>query len=589
MMLPIKRSATDGGDERLGVMVPDPKRRATLKSSWSGARNIAGLGGLSLKRIVLNLEPMLRSWVREEVERGILSSFHPSSRSLLNQIEASKGRSLQLRFVDKLPPTIFTGGKVEAEEGNPVRIVLFDTSSNKIATSGPLSSLKVEIVVLNGDFGADEREDWTENEFNASVLREREGKRPLLTGDLNVTMADGVGTVDNVIFTDNSSWIRSRKFRLGARIVQRISGEVTIREAISEAFVVKDHRGELYKKHHPPSQRDEVWRLERIAKDGAFHRRLASNNISTVKDFLRLHVTDPSALRDMLGGGISNRVWDTIIEHALTCVLDDDEWYTYTYYGAQQRVGLLLNSIFKVVAATFGGQNYQPLEKLTFSQKLLVEDAKRQAYRNVGDLVLTNRQAIFGPSMTLTNLLPEPDTIPNLLLQQPDFSVANQDQPDIALGFNQSSTSYAYEVEKNNQPQVSLAQDGHGIQAFNPMLRNSCRMEGIFPYHGDNSLSLLPDFHFATEDNPQAQIQSWASVTPAWGQASGFILTPDCESSVGILPSSPDFNVHSQSMGKGRDVCPKAGWLKLRAVIQWKSITRGAKALAARRRMYINY
>lgn len=163
------------------------------------------------------------------------------------------------------------------------------------------------------------------------------------------------------------------------------------------------------------------------------------------------------------------------------------------------------------------------------------------------------------------------------------------DQPDIALGFNQSSTSYAYEVEKNNQPQVSLAQDGHGIQAFNPMLRNSFRMEGIFPYHGDNSLSLLPDFHFATEDNPQAQMQSWASVTPAWGQTSGFILTPDCESSVGILPSSPDFNVHSQSMGKGRDVCPKAGWLKLRAVIQWKSITRGAKALAARRRMYINY
>ncbi|XP_021283452.1 protein SAR DEFICIENT 1 [Herrania umbratica] len=581
MMLPIKRSATDGGDERLGVMVPDPKRRATLKSSWSGARNLIGLGGLSLKRIVLNLEPMLRSWVREEVERGILSSSHPSSRPSLNHIEASRGRSLQLRFVDKLPPTIFTGAKVEAEEGNPVRIVLVDATSNTIVTSGPLSSLKVEIVVLNGDFGADEREDWTETEFNASILREREGKRPLLTGDLNVTMADGVGTVENVIFTDNSSWIRSRKFRLGARIVQRISGEVTIREARSEAFVVKDHRGELYKKHHPPSQRDEVWRLERIAKDGAFQTRLASNNIRTVKDFLRLHVTDPSALRDILGGGISNRVWDTIIEHALTCVLDDNEWYTHTYYGAQQRVGLLLNSIFKVVAATFGGQNYQPVEKLTFSQKLLVEDAKRQAYKNVGDLVLTDRQAIFGPSMTLTNLLPEPVSIPNLLLQQPDFSVANQDQPDIALGFNQSTTSYAYGVEENNQSQVSLAQDGHGIQAFNPMLRNSFRMEGIFPYHGDNSLSLLPDFHFATEDNPQAQMQSWASVTPAWGQGSGFILTPDCESSFGILTSSPNFDAHSRRMGKGRDVCPKAGWLKLRAVIQWKLITRGAKALAA--------
>ncbi|XVF41795.1 hypothetical protein PTKIN_Ptkin01aG0309300 [Pterospermum kingtungense] len=424
MTLPSKRPVPDhgGDDESFEVMVPDPKRRATLKNT---ARNIMGLGGLSINRIVLNLEPMLRSWVREEVETVILSSFQPSSRSSLNQIEASRERSLQLRFVGKLPSTIFTGSKVEAEDGNIIRIILVDPTSQIIVSSGPLSSIKVEIVVLNGEFGADEREDWTENEFNASVLREREGKRPLVTGDLSVTLVDGVGTVDNVTFTDNSSWIRSRKFRLGARVVQRVSGEVTIREAMSEAFVVKDHRGELYKKHYPPSLLDEVWRLERIAKDGAFHKRLAANQIFNVKQFLRLHVTDPSALRNMLGGGISNRVWDTIIEHALSCVIDDDEWYTY--YGAAQRVGLLLNSIYKVVAATFDGQSYQPVEKLTFSQKLLVEDGKRQAYRNVQDLVLADRQAILSLSMPLTDLLqPEPLSTPNLLLQQPDFSVANQ-------------------------------------------------------------------------------------------------------------------------------------------------------------------
>ncbi|XVF05979.1 hypothetical protein REPUB_Repub06bG0008300 [Reevesia pubescens] len=570
-----KRPVPDGGDdadERLEVMVPEPKRRATSKNSFG---NIMGLGGISLNRIVLNLEPMLRSWVREAVENAILSSSQPSLRSSLNQIEASRGRSLQLRFFNKLPSTIFTGSKVEAEDGNPIRLILVDATSQTRVSSGSLSSIKVEIVVLNGDFGANEREDWTENEFNASVLREREGKRPLVTGDLNVTLVDGVGTVDNVIFTDNSSWIRSRKFRLGARIVQRISGEVTIREAISEAFVVKDHRGELYKKHYPPSLRDEVWRLERIAKDGAFNKRLTTHNILCVKDFLRFHVTNPIALRNILGVGISNRVWDAIVEHASSCVLDDDEWFTY--YGVDQRVGLLLNSIYNVVAATFDGQNYTPVEKLTFSQKLLVEDAKRQAYKNVHDLVLTDRRAIIGPSMPLTNLLPEPLTIPNLLPQQPDFSVANQDQLDTPLGFNQSSTSYAYEVDDTNQFQVSLPlpQDGHAIQALNPMLRNSFRMRGIFTCNGDqNSFSLFPDGHFATEDNSQAQMTSWTSATPAWG--SEFILTPDWESSVGILSSSPNFNVHSRSMGEARDVWPKAGWLKLRAIIQWRLIGRGA-------------
>ena len=157
------------------------------------------------------------------------------------------------------------------------------------------------------------------------------------------------------------------------------------------------------------------------------------------------------------------------------------------------------------------------------------------------------------------------------------------DQPDTPLSFNQSSTSYAYEVEDTNKLQVSLPQDEHAIQAFNPMLRNSFRMGGIFPYNGENSLSLFPDCHFAIEDNSQAQMPSWTSATPEWGQGSGFSLTPDYESSVGILSSSPNFDVNSRSMEEGRDVWPKAGWLKLRAVIQWMLISRGA----ARRRLWV--
>ncbi|KAG4189111.1 hypothetical protein ERO13_A08G207000v2 [Gossypium hirsutum] len=561
MMLPTKRPAPDhGDDESYELMVPEPKRRTSLKN----IRNIMGVGGLSFNKIVLNLEPMLRIWVHEAVEAAIRSSIHPSSRPSLNRIEASRGRRLQLLFVDKPPSTIFTGSKVGTENGYPIRIILVDATSQAIISSGYLSSIKVEIVALNGEFGTDERQDWTENEFNASVLREREGRRPLVTGDLNITLVDGVGTVDNVIFTDNSSWIRCRKFRLGARIVQRSAGEVTIREATSDAFKVMDHRGELYKKHYPPLLHDEVWRLERIAKDGAFHKRLANKNIHTVKDFLRLHVTDPIALRNILGGGISNRVWDTIIEHALSCVPDDDEWYTY--HGTAQRVGLLLNSIYKVVEVTFDGQNYLPVENLTFSQKLLVEDAKRQAYKNVRNLIPVDRRAITDPSMPLTNLLPEPVGTSNLLLHQPDFSGT---RPDMPLGFNQSLTSFSNEVENPNPLQ--------GIEPLNPMLRNSSfRMEGIFPYNADNSFSLFAD-DGTNQDNTQAQMLSLTSATPAWAQGSGFIFTPDYEtSSISFLSSCPSFNVHNRSIGETRDVCSKTRWLKVRAVIQWKSISRGA-------------
>ena len=55
----------------------------------------------------------------------------------------------------------------------------------------------------------------------------------------------------------------------------------------------------MYKKHHPPSLADEVWRLEKIGKDGAFHRRLSKERIKTVKDFLTLYFVDPARLRNV--------------------------------------------------------------------------------------------------------------------------------------------------------------------------------------------------------------------------------------------------------------------------------------------------
>lgn len=55
----------------------------------------------------------------------------------------------------------------------------------------------------------------------------------------------------------------------------------------------------VYKKHHPPSLSDEVWRLEKIGKDGAFHKRLTRENILTVKDFLTSLILDPARLRQV--------------------------------------------------------------------------------------------------------------------------------------------------------------------------------------------------------------------------------------------------------------------------------------------------
>lgn len=165
-------------------------------------------------------------------------------RSSPKRLEGPDGRSLQLQFRSRLSLPIFTGGKIEGEQGAAIHVVLIDVNTNLVVTSGPESSTKLDILVLEGGFNNEDDDDWTEEEFESHVVKEREGKRPLLTGDLQVSLKEGVGTLGELTFTDNSSWIRSRKFRLGLKIASGFCDGIRIREGKTESFTVKDHRGE---------------------------------------------------------------------------------------------------------------------------------------------------------------------------------------------------------------------------------------------------------------------------------------------------------------------------------------------------------
>ncbi|XP_019255481.1 PREDICTED: protein SAR DEFICIENT 1-like [Nicotiana attenuata] len=58
---------------------------------------------------------------------------------------------------------------------------------------------------------------------------------------------------------------------------------------------------------------NEVWRLEKIGKEGAFHRRLSKERVNTVKDFLTLLYLDPTMLRNVLGTGMSTKMWEVTV------------------------------------------------------------------------------------------------------------------------------------------------------------------------------------------------------------------------------------------------------------------------------------
>ncbi|KAJ7955603.1 Calmodulin-binding protein [Quillaja saponaria] len=340
----------------------------------------------SLQRLSSSLEPLLRKIVSEEVERALTRLDHGklAGRSPPPRIQGPGEKNLQLHFRTRMPPHLFTGGKVEGEQGAAIHVVLIDLSTGSVVQTGPESAAKLNVVVLEGDFNEEADEIWTKDHFESHEVKEREGKRPLVTGDLQVTLKEGVGTLGDLTFTDNSSWIRSRKFRLGIKVAPGYCEGIRVCEGKTEAFAVKDHRGELYKKHYPPTLHDEVWRLDRIAKDGALHKKLIHAKVVTVEDFLRVLVRDPQKLRSILGSGMSNRMWENTVEHAKTCVLGGKlfVYYTRDTYGT----GIVFNHIYELRGLIADGQ-FLSLESLTNNQKISVDSLAKKAYENWNQVV----------------------------------------------------------------------------------------------------------------------------------------------------------------------------------------------------------
>lgn len=556
-------------------------------------RRILGdiIGRFSENDIPHAIEPFVRRVVREEVERVFSRLQDPLQRPSFDPARSSVGEGgLQLRFVSQLKAEVFTSCKIQGEDGSPIKIELFDTRTNSIVRNGPLSSARVEVLVLDGDFGSDDREDWSETEFRAKIVREREGRRPLVVGERSITLQGGVGYLTNITFTDNSSWIKSRNFRLGAQIEQKFLAGVRIREGRSGKFVVKDHRGELYKKHYPPNLKDKVWRLEKISKDGTFQSRLASVGILTVKDFLRKLEMDSDSLRKTLGNP-SNKIWEAIYRHAMTCIIDDNE--AYIYFDASQSAGLLFNATYKVISATFDGQNYHPLENLTFHQKHLVRNLKQQAYLNLNGWARINLSSIAAPPRPLSSL-PTSDSIIGSssiepLIDFPSLYQGIEDFKDPAgqlSGFNLSSasTSYNSDASQSQQFEVSISQDYYPGQAFNPIPASSFTTGTAWTglYSGENNSqynsqrTLEFNSNLANDMNVSQVESSYcfpSSSSSVWTPGNGLFINSLGEAEVGIFSSFPDIGGHIR-----KSVKPKAGWCKIRAAVKWGSVRRDVAA-----------
>lgn len=559
----------------------------------------------SLQKLCSSLEPILRRVVSEEVERALakLGPAKLNGRVSPKRLEGPDGRDLQLQFRSKLSLPLFTGGKVEGERGTAIHVVLIDANTGHVVTSGPESLVKLDIVVLEGDFNNEDEEGWTQEEFETHMVKEREGKRPLLSGELQVVLKEGVGTLGELTFTDNSSWIRSRKFRLGLKVASGYSEGLRVREAKTDAFTVKDHRGELYKKHYPPALTDEVWRLEKIGKDGSFHKKLNKAGIFSVEDFLRLVVRDPKKLRNVLGSGMSNKMWDLLVEHAKTCILSHK---LYVYYSDDVRnVGVVFNHIYELSGLVADG-HYYATDALSDNQKVFVDTLMKKAYDNWMHVVEYDGKSFLGAhqekapvaqidmgmgpqnysnsfdhQLTLPPPAPQqqPASNPGVIVGGYDASVMNLNAPThfdttsftlhnplingsqqpprndnniLALGLTQPSTPNFLSGNTNT---LNLSSSFRGLDDYFP--EEEIRMRSHEMLENEDMQHLLRLFNMGNGGTH--------------GQTSG---TPVNENyypySSGYMPNTPS------SFGYGFDVdktrpSGKAvvGWLKLKAALRW--------------------
>ncbi|PKI78054.1 calmodulin-binding protein 60 A-like isoform X2 [Punica granatum] len=552
-----KRQQEDGRTRSDGSGVDDKRRRMpTFESVVVDMMKMRSVQHL-LEPV---LEPLIRKVVKEEVEIALRKHMNSMKRSCGKEVHASELRSLQLQFLNSLSLPVFTGARIEGEDCSALKVALIDMLTGQIVNSGPESLAKFEIVVLEGDFDGDEGENWTSEEFKNNIVREREGKKPLLTGEAVLNLKDGIGLVGEISFTDNSSWTRSRRFRLGVRVVDHFEG-VRIKEAKTESFVVRDHRGELYKKHHPPSLLDEVWRLEKIGKDGAFHKRLSRENIFTVKDFLTLLSLDPSRLRNILGTGMSAKMWEVTVDHARTCVLDKRVYLYFPPPASEIKTGVVFNIIGQVMGLLSECQ-YVPIDKLSETQKTDAQGLVISAFQHWEDVVCFDEESsLAGSSSCVAST-----TICNTSSPKTENSNSNRVMASDRVG------GFDYTQPSASSPDIisSIYSTGDvsGLDDYSlPSIENmALRYDQALSFPTQVSSSMMCDTRSITQDFfDEDHLQFFDADCPLESQIPNFESTADLQCAV------DSFLLRRSSISNSTGNAQRR-WTKLFSVLKWFAI-----------------
>ncbi|KAF7063986.1 hypothetical protein CFC21_070430 [Triticum aestivum] len=370
--MPAKRLLEGGG----GGDSPSPARSPALKKrEIRGCRHLEEMVTNCVQRVEAAVESVIESAISripEAVTKAITGYLSRAPSLCRTVVDQNQPPRYKLRFLNGLSNEIFTKKGIRAANGDPLKICLEDNNQQE-NNSHRLLSAKIKIVVLDGDFNIDNEDCWILENFSRHIVRPRDKIGAVLTGELELSLKNGKADLRDATFIDNSKFTRSGKFRLGVMVVDELGERIL--EGVTEPFTVKDRRGEGSQKHGIPSLDDDVWRLQKISKDGVFHEALKGSGIFSVKDFLTSYYKDEHTLRKVLKKA-TKLVWTTIVDHAKKC---DPGKELYSFIVEGHDVVLFFNCFYRIVGVTSSDQ-YTPFKNLDQRMQGRVEQWSKVAY-----------------------------------------------------------------------------------------------------------------------------------------------------------------------------------------------------------------
>ncbi|KZV39685.1 hypothetical protein F511_22710 [Dorcoceras hygrometricum] len=319
---------------------------------------------------------LIRNVVKEEIQSAVMNLVNGNHAH--EPTISTESRSLQLKFLDEVSLPVLTGKEIEGI-GGTMRLAVVDSETEHIVNSGPEASAKVEILLLKADDDDNNGHNWSTEDFNNKIIMESDKEKPHVAKGTYVCLKEGVCILSDVKLGHGSSWKKRCLCRLGARVVGNSNGS-RVKEAWTESFMVEDRRGKLYAKHYPPALSDDIWRLEKIGKDGERCKRLYKENILTVQDFLFALSADPQKLKSLFRGPTE---WKAAVVHARTCNIDDKKIYLYTspqfnFYVAFDAVARLMGIV--------RDSHYVQLDNLSEVERASAGELLLLAFKNRKDI-----------------------------------------------------------------------------------------------------------------------------------------------------------------------------------------------------------